>query len=420
MGDFTLPRASSLGVPTYIGSAIGIRFDPIRAEVCGALVTSDQDPCRFTPEIAGFVKEKIPDDALRQLRQFEMEGASLDQRVELSVQFTEVASRLTRQLATQSGDRLSDILAVGVHGCAAWQTMADSRSYVGLCNAAALAEATGLTVVDEFPARDLAQGGLGGPVEAHGLWLLLADRLPVPGQRWRALADLGDTFHVSVIPPLNNLSRRETLVSRDVGPGLRLLTELLGRFAKEDAELDCGRLAVQGRVVPELLETWRNAALSQHAWQPHGMSVVPLIYALDELTDTVSLPDVLATATHFMAERIVVFIKHQLSHAHPIGEVVLAGIGRDNGMLLHELRRHLPAVQIRHIDELGFDDHVFAASIGALTLLHLWQVPLAPSPGANVPRILGRLTPGNPTSWLQVLRVMNSHARCALPLRDAI
>ena len=419
-------KTPSPGVAQFgTGSAIGIRFDLNHGQACASLVSASHDPRRMTPELAGFLIEPLPDGLSRQVRELELDRTSHGQRELIVARVTDVASRLVQQLISATGARVHEILALGVHGCAAWDAIdSGSRSYQSLCNAAALAEATGLTVIDDFPARDLAQGGLGGPVEAHGLWFLLADRLPVPGRRWRALAQLSETFHITVIPPLDDLARRDSLVSYDIGPGRRMFTELLARFAPDRADaIDFGRLAVQGKLVHEVSARWRALISDDLTWRPHGVNVLPFLCALDAdetLRGRASLHDLLATATHILAERITAFINHRLLQAQPIGELVLMGQCRHNVLLLSELRRQLPVVQIRTIDELGFDDHILAASIAALTLLHLWQVPLAPSQGADKPRVLGRLTPGNPSNWHRVLRVMNEHAPRTLPLREAI
>ena len=62
---------------------------------------------------------------------------------------------------------------------------------------------TGLNVIDAFPARDLAQGGLGGPLIALPEWLLLRHR-----DRSRVLLDLGRTVRVDLPAGRIHRSRR--------------------------------------------------------------------------------------------------------------------------------------------------------------------------------------------------------------------
>ncbi len=54
---------------------------------------------------------------------------------------------------------------------------------------------TGLSVVDAFEARDLAQGGMGGPLFALPQWMLLHD-----AKKPRVLVDLGRTTRITYLP----------------------------------------------------------------------------------------------------------------------------------------------------------------------------------------------------------------------------
>jgi 1,6-anhydro-N-acetylmuramate kinase len=228
------------------------------------------------------------------------------------------------------------------------------------------------------------------------------------------------------LPPIDDWERTESTLSCDVGPGVRLLDELQARLVRgPGGSFDSGKIAVQGRVNHELVELWRCAATttSRHGWHPHGVSVSPLLYALDshdQLLRSMSLHDVFASATHLLAAQVADYIDHHVPPSHPVGELVLIGPGRKNLALVRELGRRLPVVSFCDAEQLAHDDNVLASSIAALTLLHLWQIPLRPSRGAEIPRILGRLTPGNPANWQGVLRVMNTHAPWLLPLREAI
>jgi 1,6-anhydro-N-acetylmuramate kinase len=369
------------------------------------------------------VSERAPELA-RLLREVELGDTSMDTRELAASLATDHVARLVNQLLAAAGDAARSVVAVGILGCEAWRVAAESRCFESLVHTAELAEQTGLTMLDSFPARDLARGGQGGPAEAHGLWLLLADRPLLPGHRWRALVHLEHSLHVTVIPPLEGLMRREPIISCDVCPGMSLFDELYRRARAEPADATAvAKVAVQGKCIPAVFACWQRACGPiQVGWQPRGVSALPLTAALDveEHCADAALPDLLKTAARFIAARVATFVTHGLPPNQPIGEVILTGEGARNGLLVQELRSQLPVIHFSHLSELGLPAEIFAASVAALTLLHLWQVPVASGNGSGVPRLLGRITPGKPSNWQQVLRVMNSQSRWLVPLSEAV
>ena len=107
----------------------------------------------------------------------------------------------------------------------------------------------------------------------------------------------------------------------------------------------------------------------------------------------------------------------------PWGEIILAGDGHQNGFLFREIQRRLPETELVALGSYGIPaDFLRATATAVLGLLHIDQIP-ANSPtltGADSPRILGRLTPGNPANWHQVLACMAQTLPDKLPLRSAI
>ena len=64
-------------------------------------------------------------------------------------------------------------------------------------------------------------------------------------------------------------------------------------------------------------------------------------------------------------------------------------------------------------------DALVAAILG---MFHIDQLPsnLPSLTGANSQRILGRLTPGRPSNWRQLIRAMAQHHPAPMKLKDAI
>ncbi len=404
--------------------SIGIRFDHLSAEARAVCVGFPPVPTLSSPEINAVVTETLPSNLLMQLRALELNEGGLEQLESISQNFNAIAIRLCQTLLADINDVDDEILTMGCHGAGVWNIRdSEQRNYHELCNSSLLAETFGKTVVDDFPARDLARNGIGGPVESHGLWMLLADRVSNPGYRWRGLLDVA--YHATkftMIPPLDERSRRDATFSMDICIGHRLLGELASRVEHKPIA-DYAKLATAGKVIRELAEIWRATAIGQEtAWSPKGVSALPYLYALDQsIYKSASLDDLLATATHFIAQQAANFVLHSVSAAHPVGELFVMGEGaRTNQLLMRSLGKSLPVIPIRKMDELGQDRSILAASIASLAMMNLWQIPLAPSRGGEVPRVLGRITPGSPSNWQRVLREMDSNAPWLLPLREAI
>lgn len=423
VGEVIDPR-SAAAFDSETTSSIGIRFDRQLAEARGCWLSFHGSPLLEAPEIRSTSTATLSSELLRQLRTIEQNESLGELRDIVATELTAITSRLCHQLISEATESAEDILAIGIHGAGVWDSgEVARRSYAECLLAADLAEQFGKTIVDNFPGRDLAQGGFGGPVESHGLWFLLSDRSPFPGLRWRALLDISPhATHISLVGPLDDRTRLESFSSVTVCVGSRLLTELVARSsADEPKPVDYRKIGESGRVLIELEEIWRATAGDNHGWKPDGVSALPLIYALEKsIYDKAGLPDLLATANHYIANQVVLHVRHRVSPAYPIGELLVMGDGSKHSLVMNWLKELLPAVKIRHLTELGQDRTILAASIAALTLLHVWQIPVPSTNRSEVPRVLGRITPGSPSNWQRVLHAMTSNAPWLLPLREAI
>jgi 1,6-anhydro-N-acetylmuramate kinase len=211
------------------------------------------------------------------------------------------------------------------------------------------------------------------------------------------------------------------MLSNDICVGGRLFSEVVALADQKSRPADVARLAASGKVIPELEEIWLAASSDTASWRPEGISPLPLVYALrDSIYSQAPLENLLATATRFIARQIAVHVKHRVSPSHPVGELFVMGEGSRHGQIVNRLVDLLPGVSIRQLGELGHDRTILSASIAALTLLHIWQIPMPCTSRAGVPRVLGRITPGSPANWQRVLRTMTSNAPWSLPLREAI
>jgi anhydro-N-acetylmuramic acid kinase len=375
-------------------------------------------------EFAGAAAADIPAETVARL--CPVIGSSscpADALAVLRAELADVQAAALQSLLAELSVADGRVLAVGVDDPGFWRfDRAVPIAYLGLCDSARLAEATGLNVIDAFPARDVAQGGQGGPIHGMAHWVLLRDP-----RRGRVLLDLGQTARMTCLPALAEKNKNARVLSFDVGPGMAMLDRLAERLSGGRHRFDPGgRLAVQGRRIPELIEHWLGDPYFDRPlprWHPWG--VRPERFLTDGLQKAVkadwSVRDLLCSATHFIAEAILEALTRRLPEDARIDELVVTGGGQHNGMLLAEIAPRVGAPLVP-IGDLGIPGEALeAASAAVLAMLHLDQTPANATAitGTNVPRVLGRLTPGSPQSWRRLLQ-SSVESPAVRPLRSAL
>jgi anhydro-N-acetylmuramic acid kinase len=244
-----------------------------------------------------------------------------------------------------------------------------------------VAEATGLPVVSDLRARDVAAGGHGAPLAGvlDGLWLAGAGGP-------RVALNLGGIANVTVV------GEHGAEAAWDTGPANCLLDVASARATDGRQSHDAdGALARAGRVHPELL-----AALQAHPYfelappKSTGRETFSAAY-LDQVLDGFGdLPwaDVLATLVELTAVTVADAVR-----PYAPTEVVASGGGTANPALVAALARRLDGTPLRVSDELGLPARGKEAVLWALLGFLTWYgVPRTTGP--HPARILGRISPG--------------------------
>ncbi len=339
---------------------------------------------------------------------------------------------LIARLTADYGVPPARILAVGVSDPGLWTvescTSRPARSYVGLSDPARLAEATGLNCIDDFPARDVLQGGLGGPLTPLPEWIIL--RQP---KHCRVLLKVGRSVMATFLPASHrNASPQQAvdrIVSFEIGPGTSMLDVLAQKLTGNACTYDPGgRLAVQGKCIPELVEHWLadpyfDTPLPR--WHPRG--VHPQRFLAEAMQMAVSkgwsVRDMLCSATHFLAQATVQGMRRRLPDFAQATEIIVAGGGQHNGLLLRKIAE-MSGLPIVRLADCGFpqSEAFEAACVAMLAMLYVDRVPanLAAVTGAQSPRLLGRITPGAPQQWQRLLQMAAEQPPEATTLRMAM
>jgi len=408
---------------------LGVEVSSDCDRVTGALVATAGRRIDLQPEIVDVATASVP----RETRALfaELAGPSLapadpdfaGRVTSLCAQLADVEALVVNNLvgSSKAGSRL---LAVGVHDPGLWSCgKALSGGYLGLCDAARLAELTDANVIDALPARDVARGGQGGPITALAEWVLLRH-----SERSRLLLDLGRSVRMTYVPRNRGGNAASRMLSFEVGPGTRMLDQLTRRLTDGEHEFDPGgRLAVQGRRIAELEAHWLADPYFRRPlprWQPRG--VRPERFLLDAMQRAVhcgwSVGDMLCTANHFIAETIALAVRRCLPRDAEVDEIVLTGGGQHNGMLLREIGGRLPRVPIVRTGQYGPSGEALVATcIALLVLFRVDEIPANPSAitATELPRVLGRLTPGSSQSWRRLLAAARAGEASARSFRAA-
>ncbi|HKS43998.1 MAG TPA: anhydro-N-acetylmuramic acid kinase [Amycolatopsis sp.] len=249
-----------------------------------------------------------------------------------------------------------------------------------------IAERTGLPVISDLRARDVAAGGQGAPLAGTLDRLWLRDLAERTGHPVIAL-NIGGIANVTVVEPGGHT------IAYDTGPGNALLDLAARQVTGQPSDLD-GTIAAKGRVCEELLA--RLLAEPYYRAEPPKSTGKELFHAgyLRKATDGLAPrpEDLLATLTELTAQTI----GEACSRHHARTEVASGG-GVRNPTLMHALAEHLGNTRLATSSEFGLPTGAKEAYLTALLGWLTWHGVPANVPsatGARAPRLLGSITPG--------------------------
>lgn len=316
------------------------------------------------------------------------------------------------QLLETTGTAPDEVAALGSHGQTIWHEppRASARGWtLQLGDAATLAERTGIAVVHDFRARDMAAGGHGAPLVP---W---ADRVLLhrPGVG-RALQNLGGMGNVTFLPASGVW---DEILAFDTGPGVALVDAAfrraqaaLGSTGGAAFDVD-GRRAARGRVDEALLAGlladpfFDMRPPRSTGRERFGDARLEAILAdagpRFREDDGAAWDGLLATLVELTARSVARAYRDHLP-VEGIHQVVLAGGGARNPTLVRAieaaLSREIGALPVETgAAALGVDpDAREAAAFALLAWAHLRGIPgsLPRVTGAAGPRVLGSYVPG--------------------------
>ena len=302
--------------------------------------------------------------------------------LELSESITEVQAR-----AAEACDPAASAALVGCHGQTMWHRPPSQERRGAswqLLQAPLLARLLNRPVVHDFRAADLALGGQGAPLVPRADAALLGG---IDG--WRGLLNLGGIANITLIPPRDGPDRHAQVLGWDCGPANSLIDLAVHRFSQGRLGFDQdGAMAAAGSCLEQTVQGWLQhpylQAIPPKSTGRELFGAQDLEQRLSQL-DGHSASDVVATLTGFTAALVAQDLE-QLRSREGISplELVVAGGGRRNPVLMQELQQRCRGLQLRSSDELGLAAEAREALVFAL--LAWWHLRRHP---ANAPAITG-------------------------------
>jgi anhydro-N-acetylmuramic acid kinase len=259
-----------------------------------------------------------------------------------------------------------------------------------------IAARTGVATIADFRPADMAAGGQGAPLVPFVDYLLYGD-----AKLGRVALNVGGIANVTVIP---RGARPEDVFAFDTGPGNMIIDALVERTTKRRMAYDRGaRIALRGQVIRPLLEMMlRSAYLRLPPPKTAGREQFGMEYA-DELIAwarkrRARTEDLVRTATIFTALSIAdAFRRFIFSRVH-VNELIVAGGGTKNPLLMAQLRAALPGIEIVPSGRFGVPaeaKEALAFAVLAYEAFHGRANNLPSATGAKRATIMGKLVHGH-------------------------
>lgn len=394
-------EGESLGDRTRSYHVIGLMSGTSGDGVDAALVRIDpSEQGQMRPQVTVRAYETIEYPASFKARLFPLfdaQTAKVDEICAMNVLLAQQFAKAAHRVAEKANISMNKVDLIGSHGQTIHhlppRSAGDTGSTLQIGEPSVLAELTGVSVVSNFRARDMAVGGQGAPLVPFADWVLLGGA----GKRV-AVQNIGGIGNVTV---LASSDRTDEIVAFDTGPGNMVIDALVRRMSGGTQHMDeDGLIALSAE--PD--EAWAQQLMLHpyFALQPpkstgreeFGEAFAQRMWA--EGTGRGLTPQKLvATATLFTARSIFDQYKRFILPRGSLDSIVLGGGGARNPALVGMLAGlFFPTPILRH-EDLGWPSDAKEAIAFALLAWATWCGIPANVPGATgaaATRVLGSIT----------------------------
>ena len=288
--------------------------------------------------------------------------------------------------ALRAMGRFGRAALIGCHGQTIFHEGRHSTLQIG--EPAVIAERTGIPVVANFRARDIAAGGEGAPLVPYADYLLF--RHP---RRARTALNIGGIANVTVIPAG---ARPGDVVAFDTGPGNMVIDALVREHTRGKRLFDRGgALAASGRVHQALLDDLlRDGYYRRRPPKSTGREQYGAEFVARMKRSRLPMRDLIATATALTAATIALGVRRAGAAR---SELIVSGGGAHNPRIMAQLAGFLPDAPLATSADYGIDIDAKEAVAFAMLAHETWRAlpgNLPSATGARRAVVLGSITPG--------------------------
>lgn len=258
-----------------------------------------------------------------------------------------------------------------------------------------IAARTGVATIADFRPADMAAGGQGAPLVPFVDYLMYRH-----ATRGRVALNIGGIANVTVIPAG---ARPRQVFAFDTGPGNMILDALVESITRGSRRYDQdARIALRGKMIPALLmRMMRHPYLQASPPKTAGREQFGLAYAGKILAwakrNRARPQDLVRTATLFTSLSIVAALRRFVFPRARVVELIVAGGGSRNPLMIGQLAAGLPGVQLIEAGQFGVPaeaKEAFAFAVLAYESYHGRANNLPSATGAGQRAILGKLVHG--------------------------
>ena len=387
--------SSKVGRMKVIGLMSGTSGDGVDAALVE--IRGRRESLRVKP--LAFSSLSYPDPLRRRVLAAATSG-TVSEICRLNALLGEVFAKAAFKVIRRAGLRSSAVHLIGSHGQTVHHLPTPVRepgfglirSTLQIAEPSVIAERTGILTVADFRPRDMAAGGQGAPLTAYVHHLLFRDL-----RRARLIVNLGGIANVTYLPAKGSLG---SIQAFDTGPGNMVLDGLVNHLTRGRQAMDhSGRLAGQGRVVPDLLtKLLAHPFLGRRPPRSTGREEFGQAFLSKVLGVTrrrrLKAKDVLATCSVFTA--LAVGGSRRWLKGR-VDDVIVGGGGAYNRTLMADLSAVFAPTTVRTFEAVGWPSKALEAVAFAILAYQTVHGECANAPaatGARHPVVLGKLVPG--------------------------
>jgi len=258
-----------------------------------------------------------------------------------------------------------------------------------------IAERTGVMTIGDFRPADMAAGGQGAPLVPFVDYFLYRD-----ARIGRVALNIGGIANLTAIPAA---ARPGQLIAFDIGPGNMVIDAIVEASTRGRAHYDRdARLAIRGKLLPTLLSTLlKESYLRKRPPKTAGREQFGREYAQKILAwgkrHRAPTEDLIRTATVFTSLSIADALRKFVLPRMRVHELIVAGGGARNPLLMAQLAASLPEIEIVPASKFGIPaeaKEAFAFAVLAYEAYHGRANNLPSATGARHPAVMGKLVRG--------------------------